>query len=56
MVERRIELDRKYRRKAKLRKYKSRLAAAKTDAEKEKILLKIRQAAPAWVPYVPPEE
>jgi hypothetical protein len=48
MVERRIELDRRYHRKAKLRKLKTKLAAAKTDGDREKVLTKIRRISPFW--------
>ncbi len=50
MVERRIELNRRYRRKEKMRKLKRRLAAAKDDRDREKILTKIRAISPAWTP------
>jgi hypothetical protein len=46
MVERRKELNRLYHRKQKLRKLKSRLAAAKDDREREKILVKIKAISP----------
>lgn len=46
MVERRTELNRRYQRKAKLRKLKNKLAAAKTDGDKQKILEKIRKHSP----------
>ena len=48
MVERRIELRRRYHRKAKLRKLKSRLAHAKTDADRSKFLTKIKMLSPFW--------
>jgi hypothetical protein len=47
MVERRIELDRRYRRKAKLKKLKAKLESA-TGAERDKILFKIRRLSPFW--------
>jgi hypothetical protein len=50
MVERRIELDRRYHRKEKVRKLKRKLAAAKTDGDREKILHKIRALSPFWTP------
>ena len=48
MVERRIELNRRYRRKAKMRKLKSRLARAKDAREKEIVLKKIHLMNPTW--------
>jgi hypothetical protein len=48
MVERRIELNRRYHRKKKLRKLKSRLATAKDGREKENILRKIHILSPFW--------
>ena len=51
MVERRIELNRRYHRKKKLKKLKAKLAAAtaKKDArEREKILGKIHLLSPWW--------
>jgi hypothetical protein len=48
MVERRIELNRRYHRKKKLAKLKARLAAAKDGREKEHILTKIRKLSPWW--------
>jgi hypothetical protein len=50
MVERRIELDRRYHRKQKLRKLKKKLATAKEAREKENILRKIRILSPWWTP------
>lgn len=47
MVERRIELDRRYRRKKKMKKLKAKLETA-TGAEREKILYKIRRLSPWW--------
>ena len=47
MVERRIELDRRYHRKAKMRKLKAKLQAA-TGADREKILYKIKRLSPFW--------
>ena len=38
MVERKIELKRRYHRKEKMRKLKTKLAAAKNDADRDKIL------------------
>jgi hypothetical protein len=50
MVERRIELGRRYHRKEKMRKLKRKLATAKTDGDREKILHKIRALSPFWTP------
>jgi hypothetical protein len=48
MVERRIELKRRYHRKKKMAKLKARLAAAKDGREKETILRKIHVLSPWW--------
>jgi hypothetical protein len=48
MVERRMELKRRYHRKKKLAKLKARLAAAKDGREKEAILKKIHVIIPWW--------
>lgn len=48
MVERRIELNRRYHRKKKMAKLKARLAAAKTGGDREAILKKIRILSPWW--------
>lgn len=48
MVERRIELNRRYSRRKKLRKLKARLSAAKDGREREAVLLKIRRLSPWW--------
>jgi hypothetical protein len=48
MVERRKELDRRYRRKAKMHKLKAKLAAAKDGRERETILRKIHLISPDW--------
>jgi hypothetical protein len=48
MVERRIELGRRYHRKKKVPKLKRKLAAAKTDGDREKILQKSRALSPFW--------
>jgi hypothetical protein len=48
MVERRIELNRRYHRKQKLRKLKSKLARAKDGREKENLLRKIHILSPWW--------
>ena len=49
MVERKAELKRRYHRKGKMPKLKVKLAAAKTDGDREKILGKIRALSPFWV-------
>ena len=48
MVERRIELNRRYGRKKKMAKLKAKLAAAKDNREREHILQKIRRLSPWW--------
>ncbi len=48
MVERRIELDRRYQRKKKLTKLKAKLAVAKDGREKDAILKKIHVISPFW--------
>ncbi len=48
MVERRIELGRRYHRKKKMRKLKARLATAKDGRDKEAILAKIHMLSPWW--------
>jgi hypothetical protein len=48
MVERRSELKRRYHRQQKMRKLKARLAAAKTNHEREEILKKIHVLSPWW--------
>jgi hypothetical protein len=47
MVERRIELDRRYHRKEKMRKLKKKLEAAKGE-DRDKILGKIKRLSPFW--------
>ena len=47
MVERRIELDRRYMRKRKMKKLKAKLESA-TGAEREKLLYKMRRLSPFW--------
>jgi hypothetical protein len=47
MVERRIELDRRYQRKEKMRKLKAKLQTA-TGADRDKILYKIKRLSPFW--------
>ena len=53
MVERRIELDRRYHRKEKMRKLKAKLQTA-TGADRDKILYKIKRLSPFWTE--PPKE
>ena len=48
MVERKKELKRRFHRKKKIPKLKVKLAAAKTEPEKEKILGKILALSPDW--------
>jgi hypothetical protein len=48
MVERRSELKRRYHRKQKIAKLKARLAAAKSERDKEAIIKKIRVLSPWW--------
>jgi hypothetical protein len=48
MVERRIELNRRYHRKRKMKKLKTRLASAKDNREREHVLQKIRLISPWW--------
>jgi len=48
MVERRIELDRRYRRKKKLKKLKVKLHATQDGRKKEEILKKIHVLSPFW--------
>ena len=48
MVERRIELDRRYHRKKKMAKLKAKLANAKDHREREQILHKIHVLSPWW--------
>jgi hypothetical protein len=48
MVERRIELNRRYHRKHKMARLKAKLAAAKDNREREQILQKIRRISPWW--------
>ncbi len=50
MVERRIELNRRYHRKKKMAKLKARLATAKEGREKDQILRKIHILSPWWTP------
>ena len=53
MVERKIELKRRYNRKSKMLKLKKRLAAAKTPHDRELIVQKIRKISPWWTEPVP---
>jgi len=48
MVERRIELNRRYRRKKKMAKLKAKLEAAPDGRKKEDVLRKIRVLSPWW--------
>jgi hypothetical protein len=48
MVERRVELNRRYHRKEKLGKLKAKLAKAKDGREKENLLRKIHLLSPWW--------
>jgi hypothetical protein len=48
MVERRIELDRRYHRKKKMKKLKTRLATTKDEKVREATLLKIKRLSPFW--------
>jgi hypothetical protein len=50
MVERRSELNRHYHRKKKMRKLKAKLANAKSDADREKIVGRILTVSPFWTP------
>ncbi len=50
MVERRSELTRRYHRKKKMRKLKNKLAAATTEPDRHKILVKISRLSPEWKP------
>jgi hypothetical protein len=47
MVERRIELDRRYTRTKKMRKLKAKLETA-SGPERDKLLYKIRRLSPFW--------
>lgn len=47
MVERRIELDRRYRRKKKMKKIKQKLETA-TGEQRDKLLYKMRRLSPFW--------
>ena len=48
MVERKMELKRRYHRRKKMTKLKTKLAAAKDPREKENILRKIYALSPWW--------
>jgi hypothetical protein len=48
MVERKMELKRRYHRKKKITKLKAKLAAAKDGREKEAVLKKIHVISPWW--------
>lgn len=54
MVERRIELDRRYSRKKKMKKLKAKLETATGEA-RDKILYKIRCHSPFWTEPPKPE-
>ena len=53
MVERRIELDRRYMRKRKMKKLKAKLETATPEAQ-EKLLYKMKRLSPFWTE--PPKE
>ena len=55
MVERRIELDRRYTRKKKMNKLKAKLETAQGE-EREKVLYKIRRLSPWWTEPVKDEK
>ena len=48
MVERRKELDQRYKRKKKMGKLKRKLAAAKDGRERDTLLQKIKKISPWW--------
>jgi len=48
MVERRIELDRRYHRKKKMGKLKEKLQRAKSTSERDAIVAKIMKISPWW--------
>ena len=50
MVERRMELTRRYHRKKKMSKLKAKLAIATNEGERQKILGKILHLSPDWKP------
>ncbi len=52
MVERRIELDRRYVRKKKMKKLKSQLETA-TGEQRDKLLYKMRRLSPFWTEPAP---
>lgn len=49
MVERRIELDRRYHRKKKMAKLKARLEGMPAGEGRDKIIYKIKRLSPFWV-------
>lgn len=53
MVERRMELKRRYHRKHKMAKLKAKLAAAKSGHDKDLILQKIHILSPFWTEPTP---
>ena len=54
MVERRIELDRRYMRKKKMTKLKAQLETATGEA-RDKVLYKIKRLSPFWTEPAKPE-
>lgn len=52
MVERKKELRRRYHRKMKMRKLKAKLVAATNDADRQRILAKIKRLSPDWDPNI----
>jgi hypothetical protein len=48
MVERRIELDRRYTRKKKMQKLKAKLESAAPGPDRDKLLYKIKRLSPFW--------
>ena len=50
MVERRMELKRRYHRKKKMAKLKKKLETVTSDADKTKLLFKIHCLSPDWQP------
>jgi hypothetical protein len=49
-IERKVELKRRRKRRATLAKLKTKLAAAKTPADQQAILAKIKRISPFWQP------
>ena len=50
MVERKMELKRRYHRKKKMKKLKHKIATTKDNSEKQKALRKIMMLSPWWKP------